>query len=108
MGPFEWFREHIGKRVVVEIDGLRTQSWCVHLAGAEVAVLARPSQSTHLEQLAVFYRGIRRYLDPAAKEDVVGGRWDAQAGEWRPVRRAELGRKRAPPEIPDHLPDDLA
>jgi hypothetical protein len=107
--PFEWFKERIGKRVVVDIDGVRIQSWRVHMAGAEMVTLVEPSRSTHLGELVAFYRGIRRFVDRASPGAIVGGRWDERSGRFRPVTREELeGKgKGAKPVVPDHLPDDI-
>jgi len=109
MDPFEWFKERISRRVVVDIDGVRVQSWCVHMAGAEMVTLVEPSRSTHIDQIVVHYRGIRRYIDRAEPGAIIGGRWDERSGRFRPVTREEIeGKGPGPkPAVPDHLPDDI-
>ncbi len=116
MDPFPWFRKRIGKRVHLEIEGVAPQSWRIYLAGTEVAVLVLPSKTKRLDQLMVFYSGIRRFADLSGgggSGDVVGSVWDPLARRWRPLTRKEALGSRSrlsgdPPPVPDHLPDDIS
>lgn len=109
----EWFKEHVGKRVLVEIAGFSEQSWRVYLAGNDVVVLVQPSDTKGIDQITVLYKGILRFADPAKKSpgDVVGAGWDKKTKRWIPLTRSDLSgapsEKPELPEVPDHLPEDV-